>query len=56
MNATGWGRGDFRTVCHKEITYLSAKYFAKCSNKLFRNMNAIEGLVTIQSRIQCIVF
>ncbi len=31
------------------ITYLSTKYFAKCATKLFRNMNAIEGLVTIES-------
>ncbi len=32
----GWGRGDF-----KVITYVSAKYFAKCATKLFCYMNPI---------------
>ena len=35
------GEGDLRTVSHKEMTRISAKYFARCATKLFRNMNAI---------------
>ncbi len=44
----GWGRGDFRTVSHKEMIRIN---FAKCANKLFRNMNPIEDLVRIDYSI-----